>query len=75
MRVQIMAAAVVVLGAVGGWLWSYSAQSAMVNDTAKRVTTLEQRLDAAGADDRDVIARLARIEGKIEVMLGRVGGK
>jgi hypothetical protein len=61
--------------AVGGWIWMLSAQASALNDNVLRVSTLEHRLDASNADERDVIARLARIEGKLEVMLNRVGGK
>jgi len=70
--VAIISALFMILVAAGGWIWFLSAQAGAVNDTARRVTTLEQKMDGVGQDQRDVIARLGRIEGKLEVMLSKV---
>lgn len=74
-RIQLASGVLIVAGLIGGWIYTYSAQSSAVADTIRRVTSMEQQITATNSDERDIIVRLGRIEGKIEVMLTRVGGK
>lgn len=68
-------AVVLVVGTIAGWMYTLSGQSYALADTTRRVTVLETRRDASDKDTADVVNRLARIEGKLEIMLSRVGGK
>lgn len=61
--------------AVGGWIWILATQAGAVTDTTRRVAVLENKVDAADVYDRDVIARLSRIEGRLETMLSKVSNR
>jgi hypothetical protein len=73
--IAIISAMFMMVVAAGGWIWILAQQAGAVTDTARRVTSLEQKMEGVGQDQRDVIARLGRIEGKLEIMLSKVAGR
>lgn len=61
--------------AIGGWVWWFGNEARAVTEVTRRVTDLEQRRDTVDERMNDIINRLARIEGNVQIMLLRTDGK